>query len=88
MSTTPVPPTRVLWASNRHQLACPEHAPPVGSDEFWAGQWHVFGEDEQIGFSRARGHAPQCTACLALAEVAAMGGEVDAPVGDGMGGVL
>jgi hypothetical protein len=88
MNHSKIPPTRILWASSRHQIACPEHAPRVGGDEFWAGQWHVFGEHEQVGYQRARGHAAQCTACMALAEVAALGGEVDAPIGDGTGGVL
>lgn len=80
--TRPVPPTRILWASSRQQLACATHAPPVASPEWWGGSWRLFSEHEQIGFERAAGHAPECTACLALVEFDAM----TVPVADGAGG--
>lgn len=56
------------WVSARHQLACALHAPPIASPEWWAGQWRVFGADEQRGFERARGEPARCWACRAIDE--------------------
>lgn len=68
-------PARLLWASARMQLACAEHAPPIASAEWWAGQWTIFGEPEQHGYERARGEPAHCWACRALSDAAAMQGD-------------
>ena len=79
----PVPPSpRILWASNRGQRACPDHAPRVASPEWWAGMWSLMSEDAQIGFERANGRPPWCTACRALSELCATGSP-----GDGAGAI-
>ena len=70
------PPPRILWTSNRgQQRACPSHSPPVSSEEYWAGMWTLMSEDAQLGFERANGRPPWCTACRALSELAGMGGD-------------
>lgn len=63
------PQPGVLWVSSRNQLACPEHAPPIATAEWWSGQWRVFSEDEQRGFHGARGEPPACFACRAVTEL-------------------
>jgi len=64
---TQTPPPRVLWASAHQQLACADHVPPIGSAPWWEGHWRLFGQHEQEGYRRARGRAPACDACAALA---------------------
>jgi hypothetical protein len=68
--------------SNRGQRACAEHAPEVASPEFWQGRWELMSEDAQLGFERANGRPPWCTACRALAELAAH----ETQTHDGVGG--
>ena len=68
MTTPPI-----VWISATHQLACADHAPAIGSDAWWLGAWRLMSEHEQLGFQRARGTAPECAACLAEVELAALG---------------
>ena len=68
-STTP--PQRVFWMSACHQIACDAHVPPIASAEWWAGQWHVLGVDEQRGYEGVRGEPARCLACRAIEDRAA-----------------
>ncbi len=61
---------RLIWVSARMQLACAEHAPPIASPEWWAGQWRIFGQQEQLGYAGARGEPPRCDECRAIEEAA------------------
>ncbi|RKY19802.1 MAG: hypothetical protein DRQ55_09725 [Planctomycetota bacterium] len=68
--------TRIMWASCHQQLACADHVPTIGSAAWWKLHWRLFGPNEQEGYRRARGRAPACEACAALAELASLEDEL------------
>ena len=61
------PPTTVRWISNRMDIACRDHVPPIASEGWWAGGWRIMSEDEILGYTRTRGTEPECRACEAIA---------------------